>query len=84
VLEISAGAALAFECTTVWGNPCARGKAKVADTKMGQVYPAHLDQLDWYQAGRFVSSSYVVVGVSPGQTTLEIAGEAPLGIVVRP
>ena len=82
-LEISSGVAFAFECRTQWGGRCSR-QVSVTDPKIAEVHPAYLDDLDWYRGGQFIPSSYVVVGVSPGETTLTVEGEDPLRIVVLP
>ncbi len=81
-IAISPGVALALKCTSGWGNPCAAGQATVDDPKVARVYPAHLEKLEWYTDGKFAPTSYVVVGVSPGDTVLRISGEEPVRVVV--
>ncbi len=83
-LSVSRGVALAFVCTTAWGNPCSAGKATIDDPKVARVLPAHLNRLDTYMNGSFAPTSYVVVGVSPGRTVLRIPGEDPVKVVVVP
>ena len=81
-IALSPGVALALRCTTGWGNPCAAGQATVDDPKIARVYPAHLEKLEWYPDGTFAPTSYVVVGVSPGETVLRVSGEEPVRVVV--
>jgi hypothetical protein len=83
-LRVSQGVALAFECVTAWGNPCSAGQASIDDEKVAKVLPAHLNRVDPYIEGSLQPTSYVVVGVSPGETTLHIAGEDPVRVVVVP
>lgn len=83
-LRISAGVAVAFECTTAWGNPCSDGDATVDDPKIARVLPAHLDRLESYMDGTFTPTSYVVVGVHAGTTVLRIPDEDPVTVTVVP
>lgn len=83
-LRISAGVALAFECTTAWGNPCSAGTATVDDPTVAKVMPAHLGRLSAFANGSLPPTSYVVVGVKPGQTLLRVPGEDPVRVVVVP
>ncbi len=83
-LTVSQGVALGFECTTAWGNPCAAGQATVDDQKVARVYAAHLNHLEGFLNGVLPPTSYVVVGMQPGQTTLHIPGESALRVVVTP
>ena len=82
-IVLSPGVALAFRCTTAGANPCAAGQATVENPKVAQVYPAHLENLEWYIEGKFTPTSYVVVGLSPGETVLRISGEDPLRVIVQ-
>jgi len=81
-VRISRGVALGFECTTGGGNPCSEGQATVDDTNVAMVYPAYLNRLERFMEGTFTPTSYVVVGVNPGETVLRIPGEDPLRVVV--
>ena len=81
-LRVSQGVAIAFECTTAWGNPCSAGQASIDDPKVARVLPAHLDRLETYLDGTFAPTSYVVVGVAPGKTVLRIPGEDPVAVEV--
>lgn len=81
-LTVSEGVALGFECVTAWANPCAAGQATVDDPKVAKVYSAHLARVESFLNGSLPPTSYVVVGVKPGQTTLRIPGEEPLRVVV--
>ena len=83
-LRISSGVDIGFECVTGWGNPCSAGDATIENEKIARVFPAHLNKVDRYVDGSFAPTSYVVIGVSPGQTTLRIPGEDPMKIVVEP
>ena len=76
-IEVSAGAALGFEC---WYNnflenrPCAKARAKTLDTNIAQVFPAYLDHLllDYHWRRSQNPVGFVVVGISPGTTILRI------------
>ncbi|MFW5738887.1 MAG: hypothetical protein ACOC1F_00830 [Myxococcota bacterium] len=81
-LRISTGVALAFECITPGGNPCSKGQATIDDTSVAKVYPAYLSRLDRFFSGTFTPSSYVVIGVKPGQTVLRIPDEDPMRVIV--
>lgn len=83
-IQLSPGVALGFTCLTAAGNPCADGQATVDDPKVAKVYPAHVNRLDRYIDGTFAPTSYVVVGLAPGETTLHIGDEDPLRVVVVP
>ena len=84
VLRISRGVALGFECVTGGGNPCSEGQATIDNPSVAKVYPAHINQLERYVDGTFTPTSYVVVGVTPGETVLRIPGEDPLRVIVVP
>ena len=76
-IEVSAGAALGFECwhTNFFdAGPCAKGKARTDDPNVAQVFPAYLDHLvpSTYWRSRAQQSGFVIVGISPGATTLRI------------
>lgn len=81
-LRISTGVALAFECTTAGGNPCSKGVATIDDPSIAKVYPAYLNRLSNYFDGTFSPTSYVVVGMKPGETVLRIPDEDPLRVIV--
>ncbi len=81
-LRISEGVALAFECTTAWGNPCSAGTASVDNPTVATVLPAHLGRLASFVDGTLPPTSYVVVGVKPGETLLRVPGEDPVRVVV--
>jgi hypothetical protein len=83
-LTVSQGVALGFECVTAWGNPCTAGQATIDDQKVAKVYSAHLNHLEGFLNGVLPPTSYVVVGVNPGRTTLHIPGESALRVVVVP
>jgi hypothetical protein len=83
-LELSQGVAIGFECITGWGNPCGSGQASTDDPKVAKVFPAHLAHVERYTDGSFTPTSYVVIGVSPGETVLRVAGEDPVRVVVSP
>jgi hypothetical protein len=83
-LRVSPGIALGFECITAGGNPCGDGQATIDDPKVAKVYPAHVNRLERYLDGSFAPTSYVVVGVTPGETVLRIADEDPLRVIVVP
>lgn len=82
-LTISPGVAIAFECVTAGGNPCSDGQATVADPTIAKVFPAYLSGLKQYYSGTYKPSSYVVVGMKPGRTTLQIPDQDPLQIIVQ-
>jgi hypothetical protein len=84
VVSLSPGVALALECTSFWGERCEPERMRVADARVAEVHAAHLGHLEQFRSGRFVPTSFVVVGVSPGETSLTIPGEDPLRIVVVP
>jgi len=81
-VRISPGVALAFECITPGGNPCGNGDATMDDPKVAKVFPAHVNRLDRFMSGSFTPTSFVVVGVKPGETVLRIPDEDPLRIIV--
>ena len=83
-LRVSQGVALGFECITAGGNPCAQGQATIDNQNVAKVFPAHMNQLSHYMEGTFTPTSYVVVGVSPGETVMRIPGEDPLRVIVVP
>jgi hypothetical protein len=80
-IEISKGVAVAFTCVTAWGNRCAPA-AHMDDPAIAQVYPAHLQRLEWFSAGKFEPTSFVLVGIKPGETVLRIPGEQSTRVVV--
>lgn len=80
-IELSKGVAVAFTCVTAWGNRCAP-TAHVDDATVAQVYPAHLQRLEWFSAGKFEPTSFVLVGIQPGETVLRIPGERSTCVVV--
>ncbi len=82
VILLSRGVALAFKCTSSWRNPCER-QARVDDPNIAQVYPAHLAELEWYAAGNLSPTSWVIVGLCRGETTMRVAGEDPLRVTVH-
>ena len=82
VVTLSPGVALGLECVNPWGNPCAPDQVSVADPRIAKVYLAHLGHLEEYTSGSSLPTSFVVVGVQPGETMLTVPGEDPLRIVV--
>lgn len=76
-IEVSAGAALGFECwhNTFWGaGPCQNATARTDDPNTARVYPAYIDQLvpDYRQRSKSEQVGFVIVGLSPGTTLLRI------------
>jgi hypothetical protein len=77
-IELSAGAALGFEC---WHNtwfdagPCPKATAKTDDPNIARVYPAYLDQLVFDYYGRHSMTpqvGFVIVAIRPGTTVLRV------------
>ena len=81
-IVLSRGVAVAFSCTTAWGHRCSE-TASVDDAKVARVYPAHLERLEWFSDGKFKPTSFVLVGLNPGATTLRIHDEPPFRITVK-
>jgi hypothetical protein len=81
-ITISRGVALGFECTTASGDPCSKGNATIDDQNVATVYPAYLNRLDHFMSGTLTPTSYVIVGVNPGETVLRIPDEDPLRVIV--
>ncbi|MFZ5891615.1 MAG: hypothetical protein ACOY0T_11230 [Myxococcota bacterium] len=82
-IVLSQGVAVAFKCTTAWGNPCDANRASVDDVSIARIYPAHLEELERFTRGTFKPTSYVIVGLKPGSTTLRIEGEHTYRVVVE-
>jgi hypothetical protein len=76
-IEVSAGAALGFECwhSDFWtAAPCPNATARTDDPNTARVYPAYIDQLvpDYRRRSMSEQVGFVVVGISPGTTVLRI------------
>jgi hypothetical protein len=76
-IEVSAGAALGFECWhhAFWGaGPCPNATARTDDPNTARVYPAYIDQLvpDYRRRSMSEQVGFVVVGLRPGTTILRI------------
>lgn len=71
-VEISAGVALAFNCSD--GGPCRRATATSDDPGVAQVMPAHLDQLelDYLNSDTTPPATFVLTGVRPGETVVRV------------
>lgn len=83
-IVISRGVALGFRCISAWGDPCSKeGQATLDDPKVAQVYPAYLNRLEPHAWGSFTPTSYVVVGLTAGQTVLRIPDQDPITITVK-
>ncbi len=83
-IRISRGVALGFECVSSWDNtPCSKDQATVDDTNVAQVYPAYLGKLKRYITGSHAPTSYVLVGLTAGQTVLRIPEEDPITVTVE-
>lgn len=90
-LRISEGVAVAFECVDGSGGPCEPRNAATDDPEIAEVHPAHANELrpDGMQghhgpaSGSLPPSAYVVVGMSPGETTLRVGDEDPLRVIVE-
>jgi hypothetical protein len=95
-LTLSRGVALAFECQR-WGEgydgPCRTASAVSARPGIATVLASYLDALsqpvweDAEEAGPRERSAFVVVGLSAGETEIEIAtadGDVLLSVTVLP
>ena len=82
-ITLSPGVALAFTCRTFGGGPCAPDGASVDDATVARVHPAHLHRTEESAYKSSKPTSYVIVGLEPGTTTLRIAGEKAVTVVVE-
>lgn len=97
-IEISAGVALAFECS-LNNAPCQAAKASVGDEAIATVARAYLDYLSdaiydpsvSASRGKTARTAFVVVGRAPGKTKLTVKldddgdeTEVDLDVTVRP
>ena len=76
-IEVSAGAALGFECwhnTFLGAGPCPNATARTDDPNTARVYPAYIDQLvpDYVRRSMSEQVGFVIVGLRPGTTILRI------------
>ena len=73
-IEVSPGVALAFECRNGNGEPCQDATAVSQDERVAKVLPAHLNQTSeaWGWHGPQPRKGFVVYGVAPGTTTLNV------------
>ena len=72
-IEISAGVALAFECTYDI-QPCQNATAAVVDPDIAEVRPALLEELS--PDAVTPPTTFLIIGKVPGDTTLRIEGDA--------
>jgi hypothetical protein len=93
-LQVSRGIALGFECsanTQDYLGPCRNARAKIGDESVALVFASYLDSLadswdDGY-AGPRSRTAFVVVGLEPGDTTLELVttdGDVDVSVTVLP
>jgi hypothetical protein len=79
-IELSAGAALGFDCrhSTFWTNgPCPNATARTDDPSVARVYPAHLDPqvADFYWRSMTKRVGFIIVGIRPGTTRLRVSAD---------
>ena len=70
-IELSPGVALGFICEK--SGPCRNASAVSDDPSIARVFSAHLNHLHYAGlAGHRQATSFVVVGVTPGKTTIRV------------
>jgi hypothetical protein len=93
-LKISHGIALGFECTATtneYNGPCRNPRAKIADESIAAVFSSYLDSVaetwDNGNAGPRSRTAFIVVGLAPGDTELEVIttdGDVDVSVTVVP
>ncbi len=75
-IELSDGVGIGFECYRD-GSSCREPRAVTRDPAVVRVYPAHLAHVDysWGYAPQRTATGFVLVGMSPGRTTLHVESE---------
>lgn len=88
VVRVSRGVAMAFDCYDPFlGGSCRDASAKIDDTEIAKVFPAHLErEKDPYFGGYGDArrrSGFVLVGVKQGRTTVHVqSAEGVRNVVV--
>lgn len=93
-LDVSKGIALGFEClanTNDYDGPCRNPRAKIDDENIAVVFSSYLDTLvESYEdgaSGPRARTAFVVVGLQPGKTNLELItadGDIDVSVTVLP
>ena len=75
-IRLTEGVSIAFECFDGTGpDPCGRDRS-VADPVVAQIFPANLDTLtENFRKGPQTRSAFVVVGITPGTTSVTAGGD---------
>jgi hypothetical protein len=93
-LKLSKGIAIGFECSASddgYRGPCRNPRAKIADTSIASVFDSYLDSTaeawDNGAAGPRSRTAFIVVGLEPGDTDLEVItsdGDVSVSVTVVP
>jgi hypothetical protein len=77
-IDVSEGVAVAVECVKFGGGACREATATTADPTIARVLRGHISGLSRSYDGTGNSSSFVVVGVTPGRTKLSVVEDGHL------
>ncbi len=93
-LKLSKGIAIGFECsasTNDYRGPCRNPRAKIDDPGIATVFDSYLDSTaeTWNDgaAGPRARTAFIVVGLEPGDTDLEVItsdGDVSVSVTVVP